>query len=261
MTTLYLDLETVPDDAFVGMPYAIPGCLLVPQWAIDATKPESDAKVKRLRRAMAALPVSDAHHRLPPELVAWYTAAHKLWAKGALDPLQARIVAAGVSVDGAEPLVFSGDGAEIRLWSFLDRHMAHFDLSCSLPTLVAYNCGFDRQVAYARALKAGFPGAAAGLASAPWEDPGEFWRKLGSHWYPAHHHSLGDLCRFMGIPHDDTFTGADVLHAYVAGQIKRIADHCYDDVQALVSLHRGFPRAAPLTLTAGFYQPVPEPQP
>lgn len=243
MTTLYLDLETVPADAYPGFPQSHPGVWLAPEWAFEATAP-TDAKALQLARAQFKRDPAWVG-RFDQALVDWAARASKEWADGSKDPLRARIVCACVSVDGAEVSQFSGETAEIRLWSCLDRLLCH-NGPYEYPTLVAYNCGFDRQIAFARALKAGFPGAANVLANAHWEDPGEFWHKLGSRWYPAHHHSLGDLCKFMGIPHDDTFTGADVLPAYVAGDLRNIVDHCVDDVRALVLLHRALNLAGPL---------------
>lgn len=47
-----------------------------------------------------------------------------------------------------------------------------------------------------------------------------------------HLRSLDFYCKRLGIPHDDTVTGADIARLVAEGNWKAVSSHVYDDVQA-----------------------------
>lgn len=228
MTTLFLNVETVPFDAFEGQ--ALP-----PAWAYDATvqpPPERKAVPKNLVDPLKIAARREAIEQEYQECLAemsstWAERAAKLWEKSSLDPLRARIVVGCVAVDHSPPYVLPGE--DILDWLQ--------DIINDDVVLSAYNCGFDRQMIFGRALATGHDLVARDVRHHRWVDPGEVWRSLGSRWFAPQHTTLNDLCAAFKIPHNPAFTGADVLKAYIRGDHDAIAAHCLDRVTALRELY------------------------
>lgn len=228
MTTIFLNVETVPADAFIGQ--ALP-----PAWAYDATvqpPPERKAVPRNLvdpaKIAAKLDEYHDAYEAAKVEHSAdWAKRAAKLWEKGSLDPLKARIIVGVVAVDDGDPVVLPDE----HILGWLETHwdVAH--------EYAAYNCGFDRQMIFAAATRGTFPETAREMRQRRWVDPGEVFRALGSRWYGQDTFTLNAMCAAFGVTHNPAFTGADVLPAYLRGDLPAIHAHCLDRVTALRELY------------------------
>lgn len=226
MSRIFLNVETVPHDAFPGMPCP-------PQWAYDKTVqplpemghvPRNWTNREKIEAREAEL-VLEHRKAVDAHSGEWAKRAAKLWESGSLDPLRARIVVGCVAVDDEDPIVLPGE----NILPWLQMHLG--------GSYAAYNCGFDRQMLFGRALRGDFGPLARHLRVARWEDPGETWRQLGSRWYQIPHHSLNAMCEAFKVPCNPGFTGADVLRAYIRGDDEAIHAHCLDRVSALRELY------------------------
>lgn len=234
---IFVDTETVPLDATPGHPFGVP-----PPSALVDTVPAAPPVQKsqpgnyRKPEVIARWAAEEAvrwKEECATQRAAWQVKAWKHWTSGSLDPLRAKIVCVGIAYESEHttPAVFSEfDGIE-RLGD-------HLDYQPSPPTLCAYNCGFDRQMLVARAFAHGADDTARALLTARWVDPGETWSRAGSTWFGREHPSLGVLAAFLGLPHDHTFGGDQVLRAYLEGRHQAITGHCLDDVRTLRAVYR-----------------------
>lgn len=61
-------------------------------------------------------------------------------------------------------------------------------------------------------------------------------RAVLTNWDNRGEGTLGDWCRGLGIPHDDTVSGADIAGLYQRGQFTTIAKHCESDIRSTYAL-------------------------
>jgi len=258
LTTLFLDIETLPRGATVGMDLTQP-----PGWVAATyhdpppahpTPPpahyvKADARQKWvLRQAekmtayLAREPERRAAHeqRQATEAVSWFR-------QRALNPLTMRIACVGYAIDAEPPEVLSEPEDEqalmLRLHELLvqrrpQRIVAHNGHRFDFPAL---------QVAAVRGSWSPDPPlrprrepqlARWFFQDKPWDtrlfDTCMKWPTTG-----RGGGSLDAICEGMGIPRNDNpISGAAVLDHYVAGDWGAVLDHCAADVRALREVYR-----------------------
>lgn len=234
MTTIFFDLETVPESATVGMDLSNP-----PGWVPEAPPDFSDRRppsnlrdpgkirdwwMKERHRQFAALA---AHNEAQP------AKAREWYAKQSLDPMSARVLVLGYAIDDDDPKALVGEEEDV-LEEFED--VVRF---VGPRQFVAHNGRrFDFPLLQLRALKHGQLDLARSLHQAkPWDerliDTCEWWPRTG--WGASGSSArMDDICAFLGIDRpDNPIDGSQVLDAYVSGRLDEVVQHCLADVRVL----------------------------
>ena len=208
----FIDIETLPDDASVGM---------------DLT-----------RAPGAAAHDSDLEVRL-----------HK-WRRHSLDPLAGRVGLITIATGEAGVHVIDAADDEraglTELKTHIDDHYntlrGPYDI---IPTLVwvGHNgISFDFPFLQIRALKHGLPLLAAEFhQDRPWDgtliDTLRWWPQMGSNGRPRG--TLDAICAHLGIERtDNPIDGSQVLDAYVSGHWADVVAHGVADVRDLREVYR-----------------------
>jgi hypothetical protein len=246
MHTIFIDIETLPRAAYVGMDLTAPPGW-VPATFVDPPPPHPKPPPSNYRKPEArqrwvedqAKKVSTYLGDEPKRRAAHDTAqgiAGEAWFRSAsLDPLRLRIAAVGVS-NGEKTRVLSSPDDEALVLDLLaqyiadeqpDRIAAHNGSRYDFPCLaVAYARHGD--LATARMFHQG----------KPWEtrlyDTCELWPRAG-----RSPRNLDAICEGLGIARDDNpITGAEVLDRYLAGDWASVVEHCAADIRALEHVYR-----------------------
>lgn len=234
--TLFLDLETVPGDATVGMDLTNP-----PGWEPVPFEPEERQPPRNWKDPgkINQWHVDNAV-RAEREMAAHATAQAKAgeqWYRGAsLDPYRARIACIGWALGESKPAVI--DCVEGEAAGLLDLRTLIED--AKPRHIVAHaGLGFDFPMIQLRALRRGVPD----LPRAVWQEkPWDTYLIDTKDWAPRVGRSsrrLDDLCKLFGIERtDNPIGGAEVLDAYIGGRWPEVVAHCRADVRDLREVYR-----------------------
>lgn len=221
MTTLYLDVETLPLASSLAAPY-----------------PEADRP-------------HPANFKNPDVIVAWREKDIAAWGEQrakecSLTPRLGRIACLGWAVDGGDvqTRVAEDEAGEVLL---LD---AAWELIEDAERIVTFNGSFDlrfiavrsmihRITPHAWAVKGGVGAWFRRYTTSPHFD----CRAVLTGWDERVSGKLGEWCDSFGIVCDDSSSGADVFTFAQAGEWEKIAAHCKADVASTRELHQ---RIAPL---------------
>lgn len=254
MSTLLLDIETVPATATVGMDLgAPPGWTPAPfeppplpergKRGKHITRPETIAKWEAeedARHAAALAAHADTIEAARAAHVEADRAAAEKWYRAqSLDPLHGRVLCLGYAIGDEDPAVIEGDEVDI-----LDEY-ARLLAFCRPRRFVAHNGhGFDFPFLRLRALKHGRHDVSAAMhQDKPWDerliDTAQRWPTTGYRGRQSSSAKLDDIAAFLGIARpDNPFDGSRVLDAYVAGQGALATVHCLDDIRVLREVYR-----------------------
>ena len=248
----FIDLETLPGDARVGMDLSrAPGWEPEPLAPIpprprtqprNLRRPETirrwqDEEAERLVRAgleaIATAQRTEEEDRL---------SALDRWRGTSLDGYRARIgciaYAFGEGVVGIIDCAEDEEGGLDELARLIVRNPA----SC----WVAHNGHrFDFPMIQLRALHYGMAHLAARYHQGkPWDgrlvDTLEWWPSLGGWGNRYKGKQLGEVCAHLGVDHqvDNPISGGEVLDAYVEGRWDQVIDHAAADVRDLREVYR-----------------------
>jgi hypothetical protein len=239
--TALIDLESLPQDARVGMDLrAPPGWKPAPYVAESRQVPrnyKSEEAIARWRAGeMDRLRGAEAKHRegQREKGEAWYRDA-------SLDPFRGRIACVGIAVGEGDVEVIDCVDDERR--GLLDLQTLLADVKPQ--RIVAHNMdGFDGPFIQIRALKWGADKLAAGFhQDKPWDG-----FLVDTHeWWPATHYrgrnrssaKLDNICGLLGIERrENPIGGAQVLDAYIDGRWGDVVAHCRADVRDLREVFR-----------------------
>ncbi len=237
MTTLLLDLETLPETATVSMDLDNP-----PGWDpglppdFSDRKPPTNWKDKALIKEWWVKEHARQAEILEGRVAADAGKARDWYGKHSLDPMQLRIACIGWGIVGEEPQViecFEDEKAGLELLREItkdrqpDRVVAH------------HGHGFDFPVIQLRAVKHGLFGLAHSFhQEKPWEgallDTCLLWPVTKFRGQPQSSANVNAICAFLGIDRpDNPIDGKDVLQAYVDGRQDEIVAHCRADIRDL----------------------------
>lgn len=234
MTTLLLDLETLPEDATVGMDLDHP-----PGWEPEP-HPGFDREVPRNWKDEDKIAVWHAQEnaRRVTELFGWdakqIAKAREWFGKKSTNPMELRIGCIGYAFDDEEPEVIECFEEDDRA-GLIQLHEICTERRPS--RVVAHNgASFDFRVIQLRAMKHGLLDTAARFhQEKPWETY-LFDTMLG---WPVRYTGMNAICAFLGLGRpDNPIDGKDVLQAYVDGRSDEIVAHCRDDIRVLREVYR-----------------------
>ena len=228
MSVMYIDLETLPDSASVGMTLDRPPSWVCPRFTgtqkpvaknlKDAGKIEA-AEQKNFAAYMSAM---DAHEGNAA------AAAMGEYRKRSFSPLTGRIACIGYAIDNGDPQVIQCDeDEEDGLRTLMDVHFSR-----NVHTVIAHNgAGFDFDWMFKRLLLIDHPHARKFYQAKPWDtdlqDTLVAWR--GSN--KRAKGSMDAICEFFGWSRaDNPIRGGEVFDRYVAGDMAAIVQHCREDV-------------------------------
>jgi DNA polymerase elongation subunit (family B) len=258
--TICVDIETLPQDATIGMdlrdppgwmpePFEI--ALFTPEdrqpprnwkdpvkiagwWRDERTRQQGAEAAHMTAQAEA----QDAHAE------AQRVKAEKWYRDASLDPHRLRVACIGYSInEGPVEVIDCVGGERAGLVAFadvvasIDPHQLRF---------VAHNGKrFDYPVMQLRALHHGVNALAAALHQGkPWDaklaDTKE-WCPVVRDWYgrPSSSTSMDSVCALLGIGRpDNPIDGSQVLDAYVDGRWSDVIAHCHADVRDLREVYR-----------------------
>lgn len=242
MTTLFLDLESVPEDATVGMDLDNP-----PGWEPEPPPPPR------------AVP---SNYKDPAKIIAWEwnererhaaeldghaaaqaAKARDWYGRHSLDPMKLRIACIGYAYDDDEPEVLAYGvelGDRLVLTHFLDT------LQSRHPNRVVAHGGrgFDFPVLQVRSLKHGLPALGRFFhQDKPYDgyliDTHDWWPTTSYRGFNRSTARMDDICAFLGIERpNNPISGAGVLDAYVDGHMDNVMAHCWDDIRVLREVFR-----------------------
>ncbi len=225
--TLFLDIETLPDSAVVGMPlHGRP-----PGWSPQPVgEPPSNYKSAEA-----------IHGWQVRELQKQSDNAWKDYANRALSPMTGRIACIGYAVDHTPSATFGCGDDEREALMLLDELIVKLGGSVQI---VGHNIkAFDVPYLRLRALAHDMPVLARRLSPGKkWGDKiidtCELWPASNGRQYGKVDGSakLSDVCAFLGIRRNEQIMGNQVFAAYVAGKMDQIAHHCREDIDDTRSL-------------------------
>jgi len=218
--TLVVDIETVPTDAHRDAVRAEP----YPTFSAPSNY-KDPVKIAESIKAQAE---------------AWLAGHEQRIAEGALDPRTGRIVCLGLGgiADLSLQVVPTITEADERftlgtLWSEIARVSGR---------VVTFNGSFDLRFLVIRSLILGVKPTILPRTIRDWfrrytTHPHFDCRAVLTNWDDRQKGTLGDWCKVLGIPHDDTVKGADVYGLYQAENFDAIAAHCRSDCAATAALY------------------------
>lgn len=251
-TVCFLDLETLPEDATVGMKTA-PGWEPTPldELAVEPKRRSVPASYKKYETIRAWEARED--ERMSAALAdAWLAAAAaqkdeqaeawQAWSKGSLNALKGRIACIAIAFGEGDVFVIECAEDEARGLRGLDEYIR----ATSPRAYVAHNgIGFDFPWLQLRAMKYGyFDLARIFHQDKPWDglliDTKRLWPGASAHKGP----SLNNVCAFLGIDHSEgnPINGSEVLAAYVEGRWSEVVEHGRADVRDLREVYRALSR-------------------
>lgn len=232
MTVFYIDLETLPDDAEVGMSdHVAPGWTpspvtlgrrQVPGNYADAVKIATWQSREDLRYATAIVEAQELDR----------IEARKTWEKRSLSPMTGRIACISYAIDDGPVQVIECSEDE-------ERGLRELRLFLGKPDrIVAHNGhGFDFEYLWKRSVKHRLPELARQFRQPkPWDerlvDTLLLWRmRRGG--------SLDAICQFLGIARAKShIDGSGVLAAYTDGRWPEVVEHAAADIEDLRAVYR-----------------------
>jgi hypothetical protein len=203
-----------------------------PFWTIDCeTVAIEDAAV------YLETPTAPANYKDPAAIARYvYEQTAKNLEKAALDIDLAQVLTLGVKYEGEIPVVYTTEVIPEKavISQFWERYMAQSER----PALVGFfNSQYDVPLLIRRAQLLGIPYPQMDLGRYRHPDVIDVAQALTFDWHPQiKAHSLDFYAKRFGIPHDDTFKGADVAQAAKDGNWGAITEHCRQDVEATHAL-------------------------
>jgi len=251
----FIDIETLPEEAHVGMDTDAPPGWDDPGWQYETPKPRKVPGNYRDFAKIQAWEVSEneRHSRACRDALLAAEESRKAaradawskWAKGSLSGMRGRVACIAVAFGESDVAVIECAEKEEAGLERLDAALVEQRTQCRQPlTFVAhYGIGFDFPFIQLRAMKCQRLGLARKFHQAkPWDgllvDTKDLWPKVGG--YRAKGGRLADCCAHLGINHDDDnpITGAEVLDAYIAGRWGAVVAHAAADVRDLREVYR-----------------------
>lgn len=236
MTTMCIDIETLPDTASVGMSLTEPPGWTCPEFT-ETERPipmniKDPAKKEMRRQENHArwLEQKGAHYEVCAHIAAGE------YAKRSLSPLTGRIACIGYCIGDAPVQVIQCDDDEADgLRVLMDVMRAR-----NVGTVIAHNGhGFDYPYLWKRLLRIDHPHASRFYQAKPWEtalqDTMLVWRGTDRRAKA----SMDAICEFFGWSREgNPIRGGDVFPAYVGGRMSEVVTHCREDVEDLRKLAR-----------------------
>lgn len=234
MSTMYIDIETLPDTATVGMDPTRP-----PGWACPEFTAEPKPVAKNLRdpakielaqqRNFAAWQEAKASHE--DNEAATAMAAYR---KRSLSPLTGRVACIGYAIDDNPVQIIQCDDDEADGLHALMDVIRHRNVS----TIIAHNGhGFDFGYLWKRLLRIDHPHARRFWQAKPWETNLQDTLVV---WRGANRRAVGNMdaiCEFFGWSREgNPIRGGEVFDAYIAGNMADVVTHCREDVDDLRKL-------------------------
>ena len=235
-STLFIDLETLPGDAVVGMslecaPGWDPPMPVVEPRTVPSNYKDA-AKIQAWHAKEAQRQMAEAHKLLEAQRAKDL----KHWRDGAIRPADMRIACVGWTLGEGDAEVI--DCAEDEAAGL--KALAELVMDAKPARIVAHNGhGFDFPNTQLRAMRHhGLRLAAAFHQEKPWEN-----RLVDTlAWWPGKFSKGGslDACAdLLGISREaNPISGAEVLDAYVAGRWGDVVGHCLDDINVLREVYR-----------------------
>ena len=234
MTVMYIDIETIPATAFVGMDPTTPPGWVCPEFTATPKPPAKNlrdaAKIEAAQQKnFAAWMEAKAGHEVKEA-----AAAMADYRKNSLTPLKGRIACIGYAVDDAPSQVIQcdddeRDGLDVLMGVIRNR---------GISTIIAHNGhGFDYGFIWKRLLLHDHCEAGRFYQAKPWEtklqDTLTVWRGTDR----RAKGSMDAICEFFGWSRDDNpIRGSEVFDRYIAGDMAAIVQHCREDVNDLRKL-------------------------
>lgn len=233
MTTMLIDIETLPEDATVGMDLQRPpGFVMPPYEAVQRSVPRNykdPAKILVWQQA--------EFQRQAEEGLKWagdkHAEAESNYRQRSLSPMTARIACIGYALDHNPAQVIrcddnERDGLETLMGVIKSRRPS---------VVIAHNGhGFDYDFLWKRLMKHGHSDAMWFYQEKPWE------KKLQDtylKWSKANRRggNMDDICKFFGWEREDNpIRGGEVLDAYIDGRMSDVVAHCRGDIEDLRKL-------------------------
>jgi hypothetical protein len=247
MSTLYIDIETLPEEAYPDMPHGT-----APGWSRpDAstffveparrTVPSSYKKAETVARWEAnederhAAAIFDAVNAAELAVDEDRDAAWESWKKGSLSPMTGRIACISMAFDDeAVEVIECAEDEAAGLLEMGDRLRRP-------AIIVAHNGhGFDFEWIWKRSMKHRFPKLAAWFRQPkPWDD--QLLDTLMIWNNGARHNKRGTLdalCKFLDVKRaPSAIDGAGVLDAYISGRWHEVVEHAAADIEDLREIY------------------------
>jgi hypothetical protein len=235
-SVMFLDLETLPGGASVGMSLQqAPGWVAsapvvaaraVPQNYKDPAKVAAWQAKEAERVAAEAVKVAEQDR----------AAALEHWKRGALRFADARIACIGYAFGDGQAQTFDASQSELAALQWLDALIQ----DRQPERIVAHNgSGFDFPMVQIRAMKHGLYSLAGAFhVDKPWDQ-----RMVDTlAWWPGRYSKGGSLdtcAEVLGISRAaNPISGGQVLDAYVGGRWADVVAHCVDDINVLREVYR-----------------------
>lgn len=235
MTTIHLDIETIPDmrpgkrEAYIQASrenFRAPSTLTKEQAAIDIGLTDANEIKFTSKDAMLAKWVERFRDEKADEV------GDAEWRKTAFDGAKGQICCIGVALDDDAPMQLCSKDEAAILHDFFTIVEANIRLNnLRRPTFVGHNIlQFDMRFILQRAFIKRVPVPHWFPRNArPWDDSINdtmlMWAGHGNRI------SLANLCDALGVESDNDMDGSMVCDMYLQGQIKQIGEYCADDVR------------------------------
>ena len=256
----FIDLETLPGDATVGMDLERPPGWEEPSWeervapiegrkspAYGGNQAKLDAwaekEAERVKEAE-----EKAQEKAQDSVASEREAYASKWRKGSLSAFKGRIACISYAFgDGQVEVIDCAEDEEAGMRELgelaVDR-ISHGGARMAVQWVAHNGSGFDFPMVQLRALHHGSTALARRFhQEKPWDeraiDTALWVPKLGGGWKGAGT-KLGDVCKLLGIDHDadNPIDGSQVLDAYVEGRWDEVIAHAAADVRDLRKLYR-----------------------
>ena len=243
----FIDLETLPEDACVGMD---PGC--APGWTptpIDQLVAEPGRRTcptsYRKSQTIDAWEARESERYSTAVREAWLAAhdaqeierakGREEWAKGSLNPLRGRVACISVAFgEGDVDVIECAEDEASGLRELSGR------IGGARVFVAHYGIGFDFPFLQVRAMRHGGLRLARALhQDKPWDgrlvDTKDWWPVVGRKGA-----RLVDCCALLGIDHSEgnPIDGSEVLDAYISGRWQEVVEHARADVRDLREVYR-----------------------
>jgi 3'-5' exonuclease len=177
-----------------------------------------------------------ANYKDPDKILA-YQKDNQLeqYKKQALDSMEGRIICIGLALEGAGISVKFAPEPKNLVWllEWIEELQGDYPVPI---TFVGWNIStFDIPWLWRKAIQYNLPKLRNALPHGNKNMVIDLMTVWAAQW--KDYTSLSDCARFLGIPHDDTFTGADVYDTWKAGDLEKIANHCKDDIKTIQAIY------------------------
>jgi hypothetical protein len=247
MRTLYIDIETLPEEAYPNMPPGTAPCwerpdastfLVLPNRRTVPSsykKPETVARWEAAEAERLAVALWNAGLAAEAAVDDARADAWDSWKKGSLSPMTGRIACISMAWDdGAVEVIECAEDEAGGLVEMGDR--------LSRPAIiVAHNGhGFDFEWIWKRCMKHRLPRIAGWFRQAkPWDeqliDTLMIWNNGARH---NKRGTLDALCKFLDVRRSpSTIDGSGVLDAYISGRWSEVVEHAAADIEDLREIY------------------------